>query len=97
MHTRFFFRETCVHFTKHGRCISKQSACQCFSAKLSEVYPKKIDYRQRLAEIRMRWCKEHKDLDRFRPSECNTLRPVWWFVFPLVLFDVLEGSLLALI
>ena len=46
--------------------------------------------------IRMRWSKEHKDLDRFRPLECNTLRPVWWFVFPLVLFDVLEGSLLPL-
>jgi len=45
----------------------------------------------------MRWCKEHKDLDRFGPLERNTLRPVWWFVFPLVLFDVLEGSLLALI
>ena len=39
----------------------------------------------------MRWCKEHKDLDRFGPLERNTLRPVWWFVFPLVLFDVLEG------
>ena len=25
------------------------------------------------------------------PPERNTLRPVWWFVFPLVLFDVLEG------
>ena len=23
-----------------------------------------------------------KDLDRFRPPERNTLRPVWWFVFP---------------
>ena len=34
---------------------------------------------------------------RFRPPEHNTLRPVWWFVFPLVLFDVLEGSLSALI
>ena len=32
---------------------------------------------------RTRWCKKHKDLDRF--------------VFPQVLFDVLEGSLLALI
>ena len=28
------------------------------------------------------WCKEHKDLDRFRPLECNTQRPVWWFVLP---------------
>ena len=26
--------------------------------------------------------KEHKDLDRFRPPEHKTLRPVWWFVFP---------------
>ena len=42
-------------------------------------------------------CKEHKDLDRFRPLERNTLRPVWWFVFPLVLFNALEGSLFALI
>ena len=42
-------------------------------------------------------CKEHKDLDRFRPLERNTLHPVWWFVFPQVLFDVLEGSLFALI
>ena len=42
-------------------------------------------------------CKEHKDLDRFGLPERNTLRPVWWFVFPLVLFDVLEGSLFALI
>ena len=40
---------------------------------------------------------KHKDLDRFGPPERNTLRPVWWFVFPLVLFDVLEGSLPALI
>ena len=23
----------------------------------------------------------------------NTLHPVWWFVFPRVLFDILEGSL----
>ena len=36
-------------------------------------------------------------MDRFRPPERNTLRLVWWFVFPLVLFDVLEGSLSALI
>ena len=41
--------------------------------------------------------RNNKDLDRFRPPERNTLRPVWWFVFPLVLFDCLEGSLLALI
>ena len=38
-----------------------------------------------------------KILDRFGPPERNTLRPVWWFVFPLVLFDILEGSLFALI
>ena len=41
--------------------------------------------------------KEHKELDRFRLPERNALRPVWWFVFPLVLFDVLEGSLFSLI
>ena len=33
----------------------------------------------------------------FGPPERNTLHPVWWFVFPLVLFDVLERSLSALI
>ena len=45
----------------------------------------------------MQWYKEHKDLDRFGPPERNTLCPVWWFVFPLILFDDLEGSLSALI
>ena len=40
---------------------------------------------------------EHKDLDRFGPPERNTLHPAWWFVFPLVLLDVFEGSLPALI
>ena len=45
----------------------------------------------------MRWCKEHKDLDRFRPPERNTLRTVWLFVFPQILFDVVEGSMSALI
>ena len=45
----------------------------------------------------MQWCREHKDLDRFGLPEHNTLRPVWWFVFPQVLFDGLEGSLFALI
>ena len=44
----------------------------------------------------MQWGKEHKDLDRFGPPERNTLRPVWWFVFPLVLFDVLDGPCLPL-
>ena len=39
----------------------------------------------------MRWCKEHKDLDRFGPPERNTLRPVWWFVFPLALSNVFGG------
>ena len=39
----------------------------------------------------------NKDLDRSGPPERNTLCPMWWFVFPLVLFDVLEGSLSALI
>ena len=38
-----------------------------------------------------------KGLEWFGPPERNTLHPVWWFVFPLVLFDVLEGSLPALI
>ena len=27
----------------------------------------------------------------FRPPERSTLRPLWWFVFPQVLFDVLRG------
>ena len=40
------------------------------------VYPEEIDCRQGLTEIRTRWCKEHKDLDRFRPPERNTLHPV---------------------
>ena len=71
--------------------------CRCFTVGFSEEYPKESGYEKGLAEIRMRWCKEHKDLDRFGPPERNTLRPVWWFVFPLVLFDLLEGSLLALI
>ena len=73
--------------------------CRCSATKLSEGYPEEIDCGQRLAEIRTRWCKEHKDIDRFGPPERNTLRPVWWFVSPLILFDVspLEGSLLALI
>ena len=73
------------------------ASCRCFTVGFSEGYPKENGYEQGLAGIRMRWCKEHKDLDRFGPPERNTLRPVWWFVFPLVLFDVLEGSLPALI
>ena len=68
------------------------ASCRCFTVGFSEGYPEDSSY-----EIIMRWCKEHKDLDRFRPLERNTLRSVWWFVFPLVLFDVLEGSLPALI
>ena len=44
--------------------------------------PKKIDCRHELAEIRARWSKEHKDLDRFGPPERNTLRPVWRIVLP---------------
>ena len=71
--------------------------CYSFTVGFSEGYPEESGYELGLAEIRTRWCKEHKDLDRFRPPEHNTLRPVWWFVFPLVLFDVLEGSLFALI
>ena len=50
--------------------------CQCLAAKLSEGYPEEIDCRLGLAEIRTRWGKEHKDLDRFGPPEHNTLRPV---------------------
>ena len=65
--------------------------CRCLIAKLFEVCPKEIDCRQGLAEIRTRWCKKYKDLDKFRPPERNTLRPVWWFVFPLVLFDFWRG------
>ena len=64
------------------------SVCRCFTVRLSEGYPEESGYEQGLAEIRTRWCKEHKDLDRFMPPEHNTLRPVWWFVFPRVLFDV---------
>ena len=48
------------------------SLCRCFTGKLSEVYSKEIDCRQGLAEIRTRWCKKHKDLDKFGPLECNT-------------------------
>ena len=59
--------------------------------------PMRVVCRQGLVEIKTQWCEEHKDLDRFRPPECNTLRPVWWSIFPLVLFEVLVGSLLALI
>ena len=73
------------------------TSCRCFTVGFSEWYPEESGCRQGLAEIRMRWCKEHKDLDRFRLPERNTLRLVWLFVFPQVLFDVLEGSLLVLI
>jgi len=46
------------------------------------------------------WSKNTRTLENlewFGPPERNTLRLVWWFVFPQVLFDVLEGSLFALI
>ena len=54
----------------------------CLATKLSKEYPEEIDCRQELAKIRTRWCKEHKDLDRFGPPERNTLRLVWLFVLP---------------
>ena len=80
-----------------GYTITCDQQCRCFTVGFSEGYLDESGCRQGLAGIRTRWCQEHKDLDRFRPPECNTLRPVWGFVFPLVLFDDLEGSLLALI
>ena len=55
-----------VHATQYG--IRARGLCRCFTAKLSEVYFEKIVCRHGLVEIRTRWCKEHKDLDRFRPS-----------------------------
>ena len=58
------------------------ASCQCFTIGFSEGYPEESGYELGLAEIRTRWGKEHKDLDRFGPPERNTLRPVWWFVFP---------------
>ena len=70
-------------FPKHkaiGSTPIRSASCPCLAAKLSEVYREDIDCRQGLVGIRMRRCKEHKDLDRFRPLERNTLRPVWWFV-----------------
>ena len=59
----------------------------CLATKLSKEYPEEIDCRQELAKIRTRWCKEHKDLDRFRPPERNNLRHVWLFVLPLGSID----------
>jgi len=53
-----------------------------FNSKALEVYLEEIDCRQGLAEIRARWYKEHKDLDRLGPPERNILRPVWLFVLP---------------
>ena len=44
--------------------------------------PMRVVCRQGLVEIKTQWCEEHKDLDRFRPPERNTLRVVWWFVLP---------------
>ena len=58
------------------------ASCWSLTTKLSKVYPKEIDCRQGLAEIRTRWCKEHEDLDRFGPPERNTLHLVWLFVLP---------------
>ena len=63
----------CLFFFKHGYSW-------CLTTKLSEVYLEEIDCRQGHAKIRTRWCKEHKDLDRFRPPKRNTIRPVWLFV-----------------
>jgi len=60
---------------------------RCLTAKPTEGYPKVVDCRQGLAKIRMLWCKEHKDLERFRPPERNTLRLVWLFVLPLESID----------
>ena len=73
-----------THFTQYSRTrkASTRIVCRCLTAMLSKVYPEEIDCRQGLVEIGMRWCKEHKDLDRFMPLERNTLRPVWWFVLP---------------
>ena len=65
-----------------GESMATADAVSVFSRKLSKGYPEEIDCRQGLAGIRMRWCIEYKDLDRFRPPERNTLRPVWWFVLP---------------
>ena len=64
--------------TRLSKSLSKvdEGFCRRLTAKLSKVYPEEIDCRQGLAKIRTRWCKEHKDLDRFRPLERNTLRPV---------------------
>ena len=38
---------------------------RCFTVGFSERYPEESGCRQGLAEIRTRWCKEHKNLDRF--------------------------------
>jgi len=60
--------------------VSKVISCRCLTTKLFEVYLEEIDCRHELAEIRIRWCKEYKDLDRYGPPERNTLLPVCWFV-----------------
>ena len=49
--------------------------------------PMRVVCRQGLVEIKTQWCEEHKDLDRFRPPERNTLRLVWLFVLPLESID----------
>jgi len=59
-----------------------RAGCRCFTAKPTEGYPEVVVCRQGLVKIRTRWCKEHKDLDRFRPPERNPLCPVWLFVLP---------------
>jgi hypothetical protein len=53
------------------------ASCWCFIVGFSEGYPDESGCRQGLAEIRTQWCKEHKDLDMFKPPTRNTLRPVW--------------------
>ena len=73
------------------------TCCPCFAVEFSRGYPEESGYEQGLTDIRMRWCKEHKYLDKFGPPERNTIRPVWWFVFPQVLSPILEGCLFALI
>jgi hypothetical protein len=74
-----------------------RASCRCFTGKLSEVYPEEIDCRQGLAEIGTRWYKEHKDLDRFRLPERNTLRPVWCLYCLRCCSMFLKGSLPAFI
>ena len=53
----------------HPLIFFRHGYCRCLTTKLSEVYLEEIDCRQGHAKIRTRWCKEHKDLDRFRLPE----------------------------